>query len=362
MSSSAEPQSEPSVENSNLLDWPTLKERTDWTGLLVGNGASIAVWEQFAYDSIFERAQSSIVDHPLEAEDKDIFDAFDTTNFEQVLAALKTSSLVLGVLGRDADFLRARYESVQNALFEAIHSVHVGWGASLDFEKKLRRIRDELVNYEWVYSLNYDLILYWAVMSRDRGAGIADFFWRSDLSFNPSDVVPKDWASDWTRIVWLHGGIHLRRHIADGTTFKARPSAESFESLLDKFKTSYSGQITPLLVSEGTAEDKYRSIMRSAYLEFALRSLSEHEGGLVVFGSSLRSEDEHLVRAINAQPIPDLAFSIRASNDAATIRTRKAELRAQFPKSNLYFYDSATHPLGDSDLRVKRRKLFGRTL
>lgn len=352
------PLSEPSVENAKLLDWPTAKERADWTGLLVGNGASIVIWEQFAYDSIFERAQSNIIDHPLEDEDRDIFEAFDTTNFEQVLAALKISSLVLGVLGRDASFLRTRYESVQTALFEAIHSVHVAWGTSLNFEKRLNSIRDELVNYEWVYSLNYDLILYWAVMSRYQGRGIGDFFWHSDKSFDPADTELADWANDWTKIVWLHGGIHLRRHI-DGTNYKA---TQSSGSLLDQFKTSYSSQRTPLLVSEGTAEDKYRAITRSAYLEFGLRSLGEHDGGLVVFGSSLRSEDEHLVRAINAQPIPDLAFSIRASNDASTIRKRKAELRAQFPKSNLYFFDSATHPLGDPNLRVKRRKLFGKVL
>jgi hypothetical protein len=194
-------------------------------------------------------------------------------------------------------------------------------------------------------------------MSRDRGSGIADFFWHTDLSFDPSDVVPLEWASDWTRIVWLHGGIHLRRHI-DGTIFKARSTPDT-GNLLDKFKTSYTANATPLLVSEGTAEDKYRAITRSSYLEFALRSLTGHNGGLVVFGSSLRTEDQHLVRAINEQPIGDLAFSLRPAIKSSTIRQRKAELRAQFPSSNLYFFDATTHPLGKPEIKVKRRKLLG---
>jgi Domain of unknown function (DUF4917) len=346
------------VENASLLSWPDVREKVDWTGILVGNGASIVFWDQFGYDSIFERAQSASLAHHLDADDESIFDAFSTTNFEQVLAALKTSRVILGVLGHDAAFIKTRYDSIQSALFDAIHSAHIPWGTTSAFEQKLQRIRDELGTYTWVYSLNYDLILYWAVMSRNRGRGFLDFFWHSDLSFDPGDVEPLDWASDWIRIVWLHGGIHLRRHI-DGTVFK---ESATQRSLLDKFKTSYSGRKIPLLVSEGTAEDKYRAITRTSYLDFALRSFATHEGGLAVFGSSLRTEDQHLVRAINEQPIANLAFSIRPSNKASTIRQRKAELRAQFPSSNLYFFDASTHPLGADDLRVKRRKLFGRNI
>ncbi len=355
----AQPTSEPSIENAELLDWADVKDLLDWGGILIGNGASIAFWDEFGYDSIFERAKAQRLEHHLDDDDEDIFDAFNTTNFEQVLAALKTSRTVVGVLGRDTDFIKARYDSIQSALFDAIHSVHVPWGTTLTFEKKLRAIRDELVQYRWVYSLNYDLILYWAVTSRRRGSGIVDFFWRSDLSFDPSDVEPLEWASDWTRIVWLHGGIHLRRHI-NGTVYKERASPETASNLLEKFKSSYTGQTTPLLVSEGTAEDKYRAITRSSYLEFGLRSLAGHEGGLVVFGSSLRSEDQHLVRAINEQPVADIAFSLRPSSKSSTIRQRKAELRAQFPSSNLYFFDSSTHPLGAAEIKVKRSKLLGK--
>jgi len=358
LSSKEEPISEPPLESSALLDWPEVRERCDWTGLLVGNGASVAFWNDFRYDSIFERAQAPSLDHRLNDDDRSIFDAFNTTNFEQVLAALKTSRTVLGVLGRDADFIRERYESIQSALFDAVHSVHVSWGTSLTFERKLRLIRDEIVTYRWIYSLNYDLILYWAVMSRHGGRGVIDFFWNDDLSFDPGHVEPFEWAEDWSRIVWLHGRIHLRRHL-DGTTFKTRASPETARNLLDKFKTSYTSNKTPLLVSEGTAEDKYRAITRSSYLEFGLRSLATHEGGLVIFGSSLRAEDQHLVRAVDEQPVTNLAFSMRPEGKSSTVRQRKAELRAKFPSSNLYFFDSTTHPLGAAEVRV-RRNLFGR--
>lgn len=342
----------PELESSDLLRWPDVQER-EWGGILIGNGASIAFWDEFAYDSIFERART--VANPLDPDDIGVFDAFDTTNFEHVLAALKTSRIVLSALSYDSTFIRERYESIQRALFEAVHSVHVPWGLTSSFNSKLEAIRDELETYAWVYSLNYDLILYWAVMSKHGGKGIGDFFWQNDGSFDPGNAVLADWASDWTQIVWLHGGIHLRRHV-DGTIYKQRAEGSN---LLDKFKTSYTGDVTPLLVSEGTADDKYRAITRSSYLDFGLRRLSEHEGGLVVFGSSLRSEDQHLVRAINEQPVGQIAVSIRPSNDAPTIRQRKAELRGQFPSSDLYFFDATTHPFGEPGMRVKRSKLRG---
>jgi hypothetical protein len=117
--------------------------------------------------------------------------------------------------------------------------------------------------------------------------------------------------------------------------------------------------LTPLLVSEGTGEDKYSAITRSSYLEFGLRSLQSHSGGLVVFGSALRAEDQHLVRAIQSQPVTDLAFSLRTVADSAAIRQRKAELRASFPSANLYFFDASTHALGSADIKVKKRKFFG---
>ncbi|HEV7566341.1 MAG TPA: DUF4917 family protein [Microbacteriaceae bacterium] len=348
---------EPSLDNGDLLSWDEAKDRAEWTGLLVGNGASIAVWEEFAYDSLFERARSERVSDPLTVGDIAVFDALSTTNFEHALASLKTARTVLTALSYQTDFLKERYESIQRALFQAVHSVHLPWGVTLTFEDKLREIRKVLLEYEWIYSLNYDLILYWAVMSARGGRGIVDFFWHGDLSFDPNDTALPDYVPDNnSRIVWLHGGIHLRRAV-DGMIYKERASSDTMQNLLDKFETSYAGDRTPLLVSEGTAEDKYRAITRASYLDFALRSLAEHDGGLVVFGCSLRGEDAHLVRAINEQPVSELAVSIRPSNSPATIIQRKAELRSQFPEVDLYFFNSETHPLGDPALRVKRPKL-----
>ena len=73
--------------------------------------------DDFAYDSIFERSRSASVDKPLTPDDLSVFDAFATTNFEQVLAALKTSRTVMSALGKDAAFIKDRYESIPEGPF-----------------------------------------------------------------------------------------------------------------------------------------------------------------------------------------------------------------------------------------------------
>jgi hypothetical protein len=130
----------PDPDGPDLLSWSDTQNLCDWTGLLIGNGASIAFWDDFAYTSIYERARDIGSDHPLRDDDVRVFDAFETTNFEQVLAALNTSTRVLSSLGYTTDFVQERYESIQEALFDAIHSVHVPWGTTRDFESKLQAI------------------------------------------------------------------------------------------------------------------------------------------------------------------------------------------------------------------------------
>jgi hypothetical protein len=59
--------------------------RIEFTGILVGNGGSLAVWNGFHYDSLFTVALG--VEHGLGAADVALFEALGTRNFEHVLAA-----------------------------------------------------------------------------------------------------------------------------------------------------------------------------------------------------------------------------------------------------------------------------------
>jgi len=48
----------------DLMDWNEIPE-VNWAGILIGNGASRAVWDDFRYDSLFTIAKSPKIEHPL---------------------------------------------------------------------------------------------------------------------------------------------------------------------------------------------------------------------------------------------------------------------------------------------------------
>ena len=62
--------------------------------------------------------------------------------------------------------------------------------------------------------------------------------------------------------------------------------------------------------TEGTARDKLRAIEGNACLAHALRTLRGVDLPMVVFGSSLSEQDDHLVDALNEHPARPIAMSL----------------------------------------------------
>jgi hypothetical protein len=334
------------VASGSLSTWQEIESLDEqWSGLLVGNGASIAVWEKFAYASLFEEACSERVQDPLTDSDKSLFEAFRTQNFEQVLDTLGTASTVSKALGIDPSPYLDRYDSIRRALFEAVHAVHVPW--LMVAEDSLLKIRKAMRLHRTVFSTNYDLLLYWARMVNPHsGSGIPDCFWSDDHRFDQlnTDV----WDEGHTRILYLHGGLHLVR-LPDGGTGK-RVASET-GNLLEQFNVSGGSGAIPLLVSEGRSEDKLRSIRSSDYLNFAYEQFAKHKGGLVVFGHSLGEGDAHLARAMRTWGRRPIAVSVRPGTAERQAATR-AWFEKALPEAQLRFFDASTHPLGSEELRT----------
>jgi hypothetical protein len=264
-----------------------------------------------------------------------------TTNFETVLGALRTSEAVCQAVGLDPTLITQHHASIQRALVEAIKTVHVQWERIP--QENLKKIGSALGSYSYVYTTNYDLLIYWAIMSLD-AKGFVDYFWTSDqLAFDASNA---DVWGKATKLLNLHGALHLYR-LPSGETVKRKADATD---LLDAVGTPYLGSDMPLFVSEGTSAAKMLAIRRSDYLSFAYTTFVRHQGPLVIFGHSLGVADQHLLRALNAEPRL-IAISLRRGAPAA-LTARKAMLHETLPKATLIFFDAATHPLGDPGLRV----------
>jgi len=335
------------MDDNRFYEWNEIKDENQWSGLLLGNGASIAVWENFRYSSIYERATSvEHIEHPLGEQEVQLFDALETTNFEQIMSSLSTAQLANHALGIETPRIQRIYQGVQTALVEAVRSVHIPW-ATIP-QETLVCIREELLNYSYVYSTNYDLLIYWAIMASPNGSGFRDYYW--DESFDPGNT--EIWGKV-TKVLYLHGGLHLYR-TNFGNILKRR--ARDFKNLLELFGAPYGNGAVPLFITEGNSKQKLSSIYRSDYLSFAYSKFSNHDGDLVVFGHSLDESDAHLFIINDSWKGRKIAVAFRPGTNGE-IKRKMARARHVFPEAYLVFYNSETHPLGARELRVEHSEL-----
>jgi hypothetical protein len=230
-----------------------------WSGILIGNGASRAVSSGFAYQSLFTVAQNPPVPNPLSAQAISIFTAMNTTNFEQVLSALISAGMVNTILGLDTAPVDLTYHNIRQALIEAVHAIHIPW---MDVPSEtLQKIRAALQEYKFVYSTNYDLLVYWAIMQDS--TGFVDYFFGSLFDASNTEI----WSATNTRVLFLHGALHLSRTI-EGTLKRASGSGGN---ILNTFGDPIPGDLNaiPLFISEGSSQNKLASIRSNDYLSFA---------------------------------------------------------------------------------------------
>jgi hypothetical protein len=336
---------------SSLNRWDQI--RRDFTdSILIGNGASLAVSSNFAYSSLLEFAHAPERKYRLAQGDRRAFTIVNETDFERVLLEVDRARQLATHAGiADASPLARQYRRIRQALIGAVGEIHPRHEAIAE-ERHLLTQR-AMRQFERVFTTNYDLLTYWAVTA-GRGRGLArfkDFFWHTDHRFDPADVSVE--AGDFTRVYYLHGGLHIFR-LLDGRTVKASGSTRegwgTHRPLLN-LMWDYEGARYPLFVSEGSSDRKLSAIRSNEYLSFAFTEWQEAVSGpgrtLTIFGHSLGPGDNHLVTAIrSANPrLSRVAVSIRTGGSRSATHT-KEHYRERLGRRNLVFFDAASHPLG----------------
>jgi hypothetical protein len=317
-----------------------LAERDEWSGLLLGNGLSRHVWDSFGYPRLFDKARQGDAPGSLTAADRALFEVLATKNFERVLADLAAAIRMAEALDEDAKAYLDRYQSIQLALGNAVRSVHVNRTGIPDttFEAIGRVLQEQ----DYVFTTSYDLIVYWA-MGAVKYADLCDCFWGEKHCFDPANADP---LYHDTPVYFLHGALHL---VVMGSGETRKLVHTNLRTLLGQFGHPLDGdkQVRPLLITEGSSQHKLQAIEGNDYLAHALDQLGECELPLVVFGSELGEQDQHLVEALNRNPDRPIAVSIfKEGKGKNEIRAIKASLRSGLNADPLVFFDAATHPLG----------------
>jgi len=189
--------------------------------LLLGNGFSIACRPKiFTYGSLFEQADFSSAPR-LPA----VFDAVGTTDFEHVIKMLEDASRVVPVYSKEATEAAAQMaadaEALKDILIQTVANNHPNIPNEINDEQfwACRRFLAHFLgdgNKDGkVYTLNYDLLLYWTLMHEDMGFDDPISLAANDGFGRDEDTEPEyvNWMGEsgahGQRVHYLHGALHL---------------------------------------------------------------------------------------------------------------------------------------------------------
>lgn len=276
-----------------IHQWSDIKDRFEGGALILGNGASMAIHAGFGYSSLRQAAEDK--GHITRAV-ADIFRAFNTNDFELVLRRLWEATLVNKALGIERGRVEQAYQLVRSALISTVRDVHI---PHEEAKRHFAPMFQFMKSFDTVFSLNYDLLVYWAMMASQDELGK----WFKD-GFQGGGVFREDWevlrqpyrANGATLVFYPHGSLLTARR-DDYTEGKLTLPPGGGATLLDRILELWeTGSASPLFVSEGTAEHKRKSIANSNYLSRVFREALPNAGeSLVIYGWAISEQDAHIL-------------------------------------------------------------------
>jgi hypothetical protein len=279
--------------------------------LLLGNGFSIALKPDiFSYGSLFENADFSAAPHIPR-----LFQALGTNDFEVVIRHLQSAAILVEVyqpeLGSLAAMFRKDAAAIKDALVSAIAKRHPHRPFDIT-QAQYRACREFLARFDHIFTLNYDVLLYWALMQRE----VDKLDLMPDDGFRHPEDDPSlpyvSWQQAQTATIhYLHGALHL---FDQDTEMIKYTWSKTDRPIVDQIREALAENKYPLFVAEGTTDSKRERILHNAYLHKALRSFESCCGpaanSILIYGHSLAENDRHVLRCISAGGASNLLVGI----------------------------------------------------
>lgn len=315
--------------------------------LILGNGASMAVSSSFSYTNLFGKACNDSI---LNQTSKNLFETLQTTDFELVMNKLRQAYIINEVLQLDTDNVALHtYDNIRQSLIKTIKEIHVQYADAIF---QIDNIRKFLEKFKTVISLNYNLLIYWAIMaSNDRKPyKMKDCFTNhidGNLGFE-YDIEklrePYNGGPDPTLVFYPHGNLILASNENnDELKIRINNNTNLFDAIGEKWKQKY----VPLFVSEGSSEQKLKAIRRSTYLNFVYENVLSHlEPTVIIYGWKLAEQEQHLIKKIfSNNKISNVYISMYLGSNPEPIDEQKriaSMLKRENRTMNIKFFDAAS--------------------
>jgi len=329
--------------------------------LLLGNGFSIACRPTiFTYGSLFEQADFSAVPR-LPA----VFESVGTTDFEHIIRMLEDASLVVPIYsGKAVEVAKqmgADAESLKDILIQTVASNHPNIPNEIT-DEQFRACRTFLSHFLGeankggkVYTLNYDLLLYWTLMHDESQFEGRINLERNDGFGRDEDTEPEyvNWMGEsgarTQRVHYLHGALHL---FDAGAELQKYTWVNTGKPLLEQAREAMSANKFPLFVAEGKSNHKLSKIKHSAYLHHSYKSFSsqmeQRNDALFIFGHSLADNDQHILKKVARGTIAQVYVGLYGDPDGEgnkQIRNAATDLAHRRDKQatlDVDFFDAAS--------------------
>lgn len=329
--------------------------------LLLGNGFSIACRADiFHYGSLFAQADFSAAPEVIA-----VFDALETQDFEAAIRALESAASILpSYLPGDAATaakMLAHVEALKEILVQTIAGNHPHIPSDIP-DAKFWACRQFLAHFlagdkaGCVFTLNYDLLLYWTLMHEDMPFGESVTLATNDGFGNDEDAPDADyvvWQGETNAhsacVMFLHGALHL---FDSGKELLKYTWVRKGMPLLDQAREALAHDSYPLFVAEGTSAQKKAKIRHNAYLyqgfkQFTANAL-QGKHCMFIFGHSLAENDDHILNRIGRGRCKKIYVGVFGDPNSATngqiIARAKglANLRHEKWPLEVAFYDAAS--------------------
>ncbi|MCS5707941.1 DUF4917 family protein [Candidatus Berkiella cookevillensis] len=332
--------------------------------LLLGNGFSISLFPNiFSYSSLFEQALSKQLFEKVSKAIPDLFKVLDTFDFEHIMQLLAHATVVLPHYKDDPSVIKSindDIEKLKQILVEAITSNHPNSPNEIT-ESQYVACKKFLSHFESVYTVNYDLLLYWVVLKYLDELGFTDGFHDPMTGVDPSDYYEKDYVSrspgesSSFKLHHLHGALHLYDAKYENRKYCW---ARTGVKLKDQILSALNNGLFPLFISEGDSKSKLTKINHNTYLASSFKSIGNIGGALVVYGMGFKENDEHIMNAIVNSDITHIYLSVYGDiastgnkhliANVEKMKLKRDELNKNKKKNsskkllNAYYYDAVS--------------------
>lgn len=324
-----------------LLTFGEVMKMVNKPRLLLGNGFSMAYEnDRFSFTSLLE---SALKDKIIKKSDfvYKVFEKLNTADFESVMKILDESQRVLEVYKGEKELIKKikeDSEQLKTHLVKIITNNHPEICTAVPDESKEACV-SFLMPFEKIYTLNYDLLLYWATM-HDNSDEFTDGFGENDYSIHEGYVVYKNKYD--MRVHYLHGGLHI---FDVGSEIIKKTYSKTGVKLVDQVKENLDIGIYPIFISEGDSDQKLTKILHNSYLNHCYKSLRFIGGDLVILGTELKMNDIHILDAIMESKVKNIFIGISSVDSVAHIKSRVEAYnvkKSEKKKKTIQLYDYKT--------------------